>query len=96
MPVVDDVWVQRYQDNHQRLWIRVAAYAEAHHRDNGHCPLTPGELGRALDRDTNAIWRAITTAHREGWLHPASSARCLVLARANPNAPCPALHKDGR
>jgi hypothetical protein len=95
-PIVEDVWAQRYRDRRQRGWLRVTAYAEAHQRDTGHCPLTAGELGRALDLDPQAVSRAIRTAVAEGWLHPCSTARCLVLDRADPNAPCPAIHRDGR
>lgn len=96
MNVVDDVWHQRYLDRRQRTWLRVAAFAECHARPNGHAPLTPGELTRALNLDGQQVSRAIATATREGWLDAASSARCLVLARADAGAPCPAIHKDGR
>ncbi len=93
---VEDVWVSRYRDRRQRLWLRVASYAEAHARPSGHAPLTAGELTKVLDQGGPAVSRAIATAVREGWLHPASSARCLVLPRCDPNAPCPAIHRDGR
>lgn len=92
---VTAAWSDRYRDPRQRAWLRVSAYAEHHANTHGHAPLTTGELGRALNLDQQQVSRAVDLARREGWLHPSSSARCLVLPRADPIAPCPALHRDG-
>jgi len=94
-PLVHDVWVDRWQDQRRRLWLRVVSYAYANANQHGHCVLTHGELARALDRDSSQISKAIAQGVAEAMLHPVSSARCLVLDGADPLAPCPALHKDG-
>lgn len=87
-------WLVRAADHSLPLWLRVVSYAEAHAGRNGHCPLTAGELHRRID-DTvtkGAISRAIATAVRNHWLHPASTARCLVLEPAPVDIGCPANH----
>lgn len=78
--------------NRGPLWIRIHAYALTHHH-HGHTPLTAGELQRALGPTTPSnISRAINTAIHGGWLHPCSSARCLVLP-GHERHPCPAVHR---
>ncbi|GAB3663513.1 hypothetical protein GCM10027596_26780 [Nocardioides korecus] len=94
----DDSWTTRITNPQLPLWMRVAAYAEAHANRHGHCPLTPEQLHRGIDPTlpkssiSEAIRRAITVR----WLDPASTARCLILAGYNPADPrCPATHRTG-
>lgn len=92
---IQHIWRERAQNHDLPLWLRVACYAEAG-AVHGHRALTPEQLHQALDptMDKAMISRAIRTAVDYGWLHPASSARCLVLARASGLDPeCPATHR---
>jgi hypothetical protein len=90
-------WPERITDPRLTVALRVVAYAEHHANEHGHTPLTTGELLRAVDptgfTSPSVLSRAIRAAVRDGWLHHCSSARCLVLARGVPYAPCPATHR---
>lgn len=93
---VTEEWAARARDHRLPLWVRVVAYAEAHATTTGHCPLTTGQLHRGVDQTLHRsqISIAIRKARDAGWLHEASSARCLVLARATvPDPTCPATHR---
>lgn len=93
---VTEEWAARARNHRLPLYVRVHAYAEAHATSTGHAPLTAGQLRRGVDATlhrsqiSNAIRRAVDLR----LLHPTSSARCLVLARATvPDQSCPATHR---
>ncbi len=87
-------WHDRAVDARLPLWLRIAAYAEAHADDHGHARLTTSELTTALGPTTpSTISRAIATAVTVGWLAPTSSARCLVTIGCE-HEPCPATHRE--
>jgi hypothetical protein len=90
-----ETWAARAANPRLPLWTRVASYAEAHARPNGHCPLLTGQLHRSIDPTLSkgAISRAIARAVELGMLHPASSARCLVLTTTWAQPMCPATHR---
>lgn len=91
-------WEKRCKDTRLPLWLRVVAYAEAHHDESGHAPLYPEQLRTAIDSGDRTIpaqevSRAIRWAIRRGFLDPSSSARCLVLVDHKPTNTCPATHR---
>lgn len=82
------VWRDRSQDQSCDAWLRAASVAYGQHRENGHCPLYPGELARLLstpDKRTGELLpnknptRAVKQAVQKGWLAPGSGTLCLIV-----------------
>lgn len=93
-----ETWADRAKNTRLPMWLRVVAYAEAQARPTGHAPLMTGELREALGGNLSAqtISRGIASAIMVGWLHEASSARCLILANGVRDLDCPAIHPASR
>jgi hypothetical protein len=97
-PLVTSVWEQRARNTNSPMWIRLYAVAEHLATPTGHAPARGHQQIRlVLGDDTltgSAISRAISDAIKQGWLHQASSARCLLLPWATRDLDCPAGHRS--
>lgn len=94
-PVVESTWAQRARDPSNPLWLRVYAVAEENHNQPGHTRLVDGyrELKRCLGDETltdSQISKAVTKGIEMGWLHSASTSRCLLLTWATRDHDCDA------
>jgi hypothetical protein len=81
-------WGARAGNPVHPLWLRVAAFAYARHRRNGHANFEPGELSWILGKPGDGKWddvptprvsEAIKLAKQYAWIAEESNAKCLVV-----------------
>lgn len=89
-------WEIRAGNTRLPLWLRIACYAEARRNQVGHAPMRPGELHAAIDPTLSKpmISRSIGRAVELRWLHPGSTARCLIVPGSDLLAECEAPHRQ--
>ena len=73
-------------------WVRLGCLAWSLAGPDGHAPLQPGQLARALGLSPSATSNALTAARERGFIDESSTARCVVLPGFGDN-PCEAVHR---